>query len=85
MMQPHKVIRCECGVEARSGEAAVLLVRAQRHAREAHAMGLTADQLLPMAEDADVRGGAPRARRAQPRSAVPNLGPDTDASRGEGT
>jgi predicted small metal-binding protein len=45
----NKVITCPCGTEVRAPDEAALVAQAQRHAREAHAMELTREQVLAMA------------------------------------
>lgn len=44
-----KVIQCPCGTVIRAGDDEKLVVQAQRHAREVHAMALTREQVLAMA------------------------------------
>jgi predicted small metal-binding protein len=44
-----KVIQCPCGYVIRADSDDTLVARAQRHAKEAHAMELTAEQALSMA------------------------------------
>lgn len=47
-----KMIRCDCGYVAHGDSDEQLVAVAQRHAREVHAMELTAQQVLAMAEPA---------------------------------
>jgi predicted small metal-binding protein len=47
-----KVIRCDCGYVALGDNDDQLVSMAQQHAREVHAMDLTAEQVLAMAEPA---------------------------------
>jgi hypothetical protein len=42
----EKVLRCDCGFEARAAHEDGLVAEVQRHAREAHGMALTLDQAL---------------------------------------
>ena len=44
-----KVIRCPCGMVVRARDEDALVAEAQTHAREAHAMDLTREQVLAMA------------------------------------
>jgi predicted small metal-binding protein len=44
-----KVIKCPCGTVVRARDEDSLVSQAQRHAREAHAMELTREQVLAMA------------------------------------
>jgi hypothetical protein len=44
-----KVIQCPCGTVIRAGDDDALVARAQRHARDVHAMELTREQVLAMA------------------------------------
>jgi predicted small metal-binding protein len=46
----RKVVRCSCGVEIRAEDERVLIARVQQHAREAHDLTLTDEQVLAMAE-----------------------------------
>lgn len=43
-----KSIRCECGYVASAETADALIADIQRHAREAHQMELTSEQVLAM-------------------------------------
>ena len=47
-----KVIKCDCGFVVRGDTEGELVNAAQRHAKEAHDMELTAEQILAMAEPA---------------------------------
>lgn len=47
-----KVIRCDCGYTASGDSDEELIAVAQRHAREIHAMDLSPEQVLAMAEPA---------------------------------
>lgn len=47
-----KMIRCDCGYVAQRDSDEQLVAVAQRHAREVHAMDLTPQQVLAMAEPA---------------------------------
>ncbi len=44
------VVRCACGVELRGGDEAELVRRVQAHAREAHDLELSEEQVRGMAE-----------------------------------
>lgn len=45
-----KVVRCSCGVEIRGADDADLIARVQEHAKQAHDLDLSAEQVLAMAE-----------------------------------
>lgn len=45
-----KVVRCTCGVELREESDDALVERVQRHAREAHELELSREQVLAMME-----------------------------------
>ena len=42
----EKVLRCDCGFEARAEHEDVLVAEVQRHAWDAHGMALSADEAL---------------------------------------
>jgi Protein of unknown function (DUF1059) len=42
----EKVLRCDCGFEARADDEGELVARARQHAREAHGMELSSEQAL---------------------------------------
>lgn len=44
-----KVIQCPCGTVIRAPDDDTLIVQAQRHAKDIHAMELTREQVLAMA------------------------------------
>jgi len=44
-----RVLRCECGFEARAGDEEALVEVVRRHAREAHGMPLSHDEALVLA------------------------------------
>jgi predicted small metal-binding protein len=46
----RKVVRCACGMEIRSEDEAELIRLVQAHARDAHEMKLTDDQVRDMME-----------------------------------
>ena len=46
------VINCECGVVVRGATDEELVVNAQDHAKSAHAMTITAEQAMALAEAA---------------------------------
>jgi predicted small metal-binding protein len=45
-----KVVRCACGVELRDRDESELIRRVQEHAREAHDLSLTPEQIRDMME-----------------------------------
>lgn len=45
-----KVVRCTCGVELRDQDEGQLIQRVQEHAREAHELELSPDQVRDMME-----------------------------------
>lgn len=45
-----KVVRCTCGIELRSGDEADLTQRVRRHAKEAHDLDLSDEQIRDMME-----------------------------------
>jgi predicted small metal-binding protein len=47
-----KVINCECGVVVRGDTDDDLVASAQQHAREAHQMEITRDQVLSLTKPA---------------------------------
>jgi predicted small metal-binding protein len=47
-----KVINCECGFVVRGGDDDELVTNAQQHAKDAHNMDITRDQVLAIAEPA---------------------------------
>ena len=46
----RKVVRCTCGVEIRADDERELIARVQSHAKEAHDLTLSEEQVLAMAE-----------------------------------
>jgi predicted small metal-binding protein len=44
-----KVLNCDCGLVVRGGTDDELVAAAQKHAREAHGMDLTREQVLSLA------------------------------------
>jgi Protein of unknown function (DUF1059) len=50
----EKVLRCECGFEARAANEDRLAAEIQRHAREAHGMSLSRDEALLLTLRADL-------------------------------
>ena len=46
----RKVVRCTCGVEIRGKDDRELIERVQAHAKEAHDLTLSEEQVLAMAE-----------------------------------
>ena len=53
-----KVLVCDCGFEARAGDEDRLAVEIRRHAREAHGMDLSYDEVLLLAIRAGERPAA---------------------------
>jgi predicted small metal-binding protein len=47
-----KVINCDCGYVVRGETDDEIVAEAQKHAREAHGMEITREQVLSMAEPA---------------------------------
>ena len=45
-----KIVRCACGVELRSQDEGELISRVQEHAREAHDLTLSDEQVRAMME-----------------------------------
>ena len=45
-----KVVRCTCGIELRDADEGALIDRVQRHAKEAHDLDLSPDQVRDMME-----------------------------------
>jgi predicted small metal-binding protein len=45
-----KVVRCSCGVEIRAANDRELIETVRAHARDAHGMELSDEQILAMAE-----------------------------------
>jgi hypothetical protein len=50
----EKVLRCDCGFEARGEDEEVLVAEVRRHAREAHGMALSSEQALLLAFRAEL-------------------------------
>ena len=46
----RKVVRCTCGIEIRAEDEQSLVANVQQHAREAHDLTLSEEQVLAMAE-----------------------------------
>jgi Protein of unknown function (DUF1059) len=62
-----KVIRCECGFEARAADEERLVAEVQRHAQGAHGMALSHDEALLLAFRAELDANALLAiRREKP-------------------
>ena len=49
-----KVLRCDCGFEARAADEEGLVAEVQRHAREAHGMALSHDDALLLTFQAEL-------------------------------
>jgi predicted small metal-binding protein len=47
------VLQCDCGFEVRAGDEAELVARVQHHAREAHGMPLSRNDVLRLALKAE--------------------------------
>jgi predicted small metal-binding protein len=45
-----KVVRCSCGINLRDGDEQKLIAQVQQHAREAHDLNLTEEQVRAMME-----------------------------------
>jgi hypothetical protein len=45
-----KVVRCTCGIELRDADEARLIAQVQRHAKEAHDLTLSDEQVRAMME-----------------------------------
>ena len=54
----EKQVSCDCGKVIRSGSDEELVRTVQAHAREVHAMNLSRDQVLAMAEPVPPTGGS---------------------------
>ena len=54
----EKMLRCDCGFEARAADESDLVVQVQRHAVEAHGMTLSDEQALLLASRAQPSGTA---------------------------
>jgi Protein of unknown function (DUF1059) len=55
----EKVVRCDCGFEARAGHEHRLVAEVQRHALEAHGMALSSKQALLLAFRAELNETTP--------------------------
>jgi hypothetical protein len=51
-----KVLRCDCGFEARAADEVALLAAVRSHAQEEHGMALTQDEALLLVARAAVHG-----------------------------
>jgi predicted small metal-binding protein len=49
-MTMRKVVRCSCGIEIRAEDERTLVADVQQHAKEAHDLTLSEEQVLAMAE-----------------------------------
>jgi predicted small metal-binding protein len=49
-IQMTKVVRCSCGLNLRDGDEQQLITQVKRHAREAHDLDLTDEQVRAMME-----------------------------------
>lgn len=69
MKSVERVLRCDCGFEARAENADELVAEVQRHAWEAHAMALAPDDARSLALGADgLQRGPSRAMREKERT-----------------
>jgi hypothetical protein len=50
----EKVLRCDCGFEARADDEGKLVARVRQHAHEAHGMELSSEQALLLAFRAEL-------------------------------
>jgi hypothetical protein len=71
-----KVLRCDCGFEARAADEDGLVRKVRRHAREAHGMALSDDEALLLTFRAELNKTTP------PRTSVREAaeGPSEDRS-----
>jgi predicted small metal-binding protein len=53
----EKVLRCDCGFEVRADDDEALVRRARDHARNAHGIEFTTEQLLQLTARAESRDG----------------------------
>jgi uncharacterized protein DUF1059 len=60
-----KVLRCDCGFEARAEHEDGLVAVVQRHAREAHGMALSDEDALLLAFRAELNAIPPPATRTR--------------------
>jgi hypothetical protein len=51
-----RVLTCDCGFEAHSGDESGLVAEVQRHAWEAHGMGLSHDEALLLVFRGELNG-----------------------------
>jgi hypothetical protein len=71
----EKLVRCDCGFEARAEHEHRLVAEVQRHAWEAHGMALSSEQALLLAFRAEL------SQKAWPRAQATEAdGPSADAS-----
>jgi len=61
----RKVVRCSCGVEVRAEDERELIERVQAHAREAHGVSISDEQVLAMAEIDEEDDDRPKPRPGQ--------------------
>ena len=55
-MRVERVLRCECGFDARAADAEGLVAEIRRHAAEAHCMPLSYDDALLLVFHAELAG-----------------------------
>ena len=67
-----KVITCPCGTVVRAKDDDALVMEAQQHAREVHAMDLTREQVLAMAVPNN-EGGLGHGESSAMRRVVPGV------------
>ena len=63
MKSLEKVLRCDCGFEARAEHEDELVAEIQRHAWEAHAMALAPDEARSLAFRVDPMRGKEQRKR----------------------
>ena len=54
-----KVVRCDCGFEARAADEEALVAEVRRHARDVHGMALSHDEALLLAFRAELETNEP--------------------------
>jgi hypothetical protein len=62
----EKLLRCDCGFEARADDEDRLVAEVRRHAREAHGMSLSNDEALLLAFRAELNETAPLTNSGKP-------------------
>jgi len=64
----EKLLRCDCGFEARADDEEGLVAEVRRHARGAHGMSLSHDEALLLAFRAELDETAPLTSSGKPTS-----------------